>query len=105
MKQQVGRFNDFSKDSKFILLKNSFQVLLGEHLERLDEYPFEFALDLNSLELLKYEAGSIGITPHRDNFRYKNLICVFMIGGRGKFYTCSDRGARYEKSLESIVAI
>ena len=91
VKQQMERFNDFSEDSKFILLKNSFQVWLDEHLKRLEEYPFEIALDHNSLELLKYESGSIGITPHRDNFRYKNLICIFIIGGRGKFYTCSDR--------------
>jgi hypothetical protein len=91
VRQQMFRFNDFPKDSQFILLKDSFQAWFAGELTQLDEYPFEYPLDLNTCELVKYEAGSLGITPHRDGFRYKNLICVFIIGGRGRFYTCSDR--------------
>lgn len=91
VRQQMSRFNDFPKDSQFILLRDSFQTWFASELAQLEEYPFEYPLDLNTCELVKYQPGSLGITPHRDGFRYKNIICVFVIAGQGRFYTCSDR--------------
>ena len=91
VRQQLSSFEDFSKDSDYILLKNSFQDLLEERLARLGTYPFAMALGFNSMVLQRYEEGSIGITPHRDGLSYINLVCVFVIGGQGSFYVCSDR--------------
>lgn len=91
VRQQLSSFEDFSEDSDYILLKNSFQDLLEERLARLETYPFEMALGFNSMVLQRYEEGSIGITPHRDGLSYINLVCVFVIGGQGSFYVCSDR--------------
>ena len=91
VRQQLSSFEDFPKDSAYILLKNSFQDLLEERLARLGTYPFEMALGFNSMVLQRYEEGSIGITPHRDGLSYINLVCVFVIGGQGSFYVCSDR--------------
>ena len=91
VRQQLSSFEDFPKDSDYILLKNSFQDLLEERLARLGTYPFEMALGFNSMVLQRYEEGSIGITPHRDGLSYINLVCVFVIGGQGSFYVCSDR--------------
>ena len=91
VRQQLSSFEDFPKDSNYILLKNSFQDLLEERLARLGTYPFEMALGFNSMVLQRYEEGAIGITPHRDGLSYINLVCVFVIGGQGSFYVCSDR--------------
>jgi hypothetical protein len=91
VRQQLSSFEDFPEDSDYILLKNSFQDLLEERLARLGTYPFEMALGFNSMVLQRYEEGSIGITPHRDGLSYVNLVCVFVIGGQGSFYVCSDR--------------
>ncbi len=91
VRQQLSSFEDFPKDSAYILLKNSFQDLLEERLAQLGTYPFEMALGFNSMVLQRYEEGSIGITPHRDGLSYINLVCVFVIGGQGSFYVCSDR--------------
>jgi len=41
--------------------------------------------------LQRYEEESIGITPHKDGLSYISLVCVFVIGGQGNFYVCSDR--------------
>jgi len=60
----------------------------------LGTYPFETALDFNSMVLQRYEEGSIGITPHRDGLSFINLVCVFAIGGKGSFYVCSDRSGK-----------
>jgi len=91
VRQQLSSFEDFPKDSAYILLKNSFQDLLEERLARLGTYPFEMALGFNSMVLQRYEEGAFGITPHRDGLSYINLVCVFVIGGQGSFYVCSDR--------------
>lgn len=91
VRQQMSRFNDFSAHSKYILLEDSFQAWLTNELDRWERDPFVYPLDLNSYELVKYEPGSLGITPHRDGFRYKNIICIFIIAGHGRFFVCSDR--------------
>ena len=91
VRQQVSSFEDFHEDSGYILLKNSFQELLEQRLVQLGIYPFEMALSFNTMVLQRYEEGSIGITPHKDGLSYINLVCVFVIGGQGSFYVCSDR--------------
>ncbi|MDO8508730.1 MAG: hypothetical protein Q7S27_03545 [Nanoarchaeota archaeon] len=39
----------------------------------------------------KYRKSSLGITPHKDNLAYRNLISIFILQGEGDFYVCSDR--------------
>ncbi len=89
--QQLASFDNFSTEGNFILLKKSFQAFLDQCLEEAVPYPFDTRLNLNSMVLQKYESGSLGITPHRDGLRYINLVCIFIIGGRGRFCICSDR--------------
>ena len=101
VRQQMGRFIDFLPESRFLLLKNSFRAWLVEQLKNLEDYPFEIPVDFNALELAKYEVGSLGITPHRDGFKYKNLICIFMIAGRGRFYVCSDRAGNDAREIDA----
>ena len=101
VRQQVSSFEDFPEDSGYVLLKNSFQDLLEQCLVQLRTYPFEMALSFNSMVLQRYEEGSIGITPHRDGLSYINLVCVFIIGGKGSFYICSDRSGKDSIELDA----
>ena len=100
VRQQMASFNNFSDESKYILLYKSFQALLDEGLAGLEVYPFETHLSFNSIVLQKYEKVSIGITPHRDGLKYINLVCSFNIGGRGRFYICSDRSGRNSRVID-----
>lgn len=101
VRQQMGSFDDFSEGSKYILLKNSFQALFDGYLAELETYLFETRLGFNLMVLQKYEKGSIGITPHRDGLRYINLVCIFTIGGRGKFFICSDRFGKDAREIDA----
>ena len=94
VRQQLSSFEGFPEDSSYVLLKNSFQDLVEQCLSESEPYPFETALNFNSMVLQRYEKGSIGITPHRDGLRFINLVCVFLIGGKGRFYVCSDRSGK-----------
>lgn len=101
VRQQVSAFEDFPEDSGYVLLKNSFQHLLEQCLVQLGTYPFEMALSFNSMVLQRYEEGSIGITPHRDGLSYINLVCVFIIGGKGSFYICSGRSGKDSVEIDA----
>ena len=101
VRQQVSSFDVFPDHSGYVLLKDSFQDLLEQRMTQLEAYPFETALGFNSMVLQRYEEGSLGITPHRDGLSYVNLVCVFIIGGRGRFYVCSDRSGRDAKEVDA----
>ena len=91
VRQQMSSCEDFPPDSQYRTLANAFQSWLDSCLESLPEYPFSNRLRFDSFSLQRYPSGSIGITPHRDGRRYINLICIFAIGGRGRFFICADR--------------
>lgn len=101
VRQQVSSFDDFPEDNGYVLLKNSFQDLLEQRVAQLGTNPFKTVLGFNSMVLQRYEEGSLGITPHRDGLSYVNLVCVFIIGGRGRFYVCSDRSGRDAKEVDA----
>jgi hypothetical protein len=101
VRQQVSSFDDLPEGSGYVLLKNSFQDLLERRLADAESYLFETALNFNSMVLQRYEKGSIGITPHRDGLSYVNLVCVFVIRGRGRFYVCSDRSGRDAREIDA----
>jgi len=100
VRQQMSSFEDFPKGSLFIDLKKSFQGLLDKYVKNLKPHPFDTRLKLNSMSIQKYERGSLGITPHRDGLRYKNIICNFNIGGGGSFFICSDRSGEDSKEID-----
>jgi alkylated DNA repair dioxygenase AlkB len=101
VRQQLAFCQDFSQATLFIKLRDAFQNLLAQSLAHLDSSLFYFPIDLNSMVLQKYEPGSIGITPHRDGKRYKNLICIFVLEGQGKFYVCRDRAGNNPLEIDA----
>jgi hypothetical protein len=101
VRQQMSSFEDFPEDGKYTLLKQFFQSLIDEFLRQVEPYPFETKLNFNSAVIQKYEKGSIGITPHRDGLSYINLVCLFVIEGRGRFFICSDRSGRDPNEIDA----
>lgn len=101
--QEVETFVNFPEDSEFLLLKDVFEACLCAYADSLFLYPFSFAPMFNAITLARYPAGSIGITPHRDPLRYKNLICIFILGGKGRFFLCTDRSGKNTQEIEASV--
>jgi hypothetical protein len=84
-----------------MLLKIAFQTLMDRSLTASPTYPFSSRLDLNACVLQRYQPGSIGITPHRDGLRFVNLVCIFVIAGRGRFYVCADRAGNAPQEISA----
>jgi len=97
VQQRMEVCDDFPDDSVFRTLTGEFQALWDDHLTRLPSSPFDGCLDFNDLMLQRYSVGEIGITPHVDRTTYRNIVCLFVLEGQGRFYICDDRagnGAR-----------
>ena len=91
VRQRMGVHNGFGVDSRFRDLTRHYQTLWDEWLASIASSPFECPLVFNDLMLQVYEPGETGITPHMDRTGYRNLICLFVLEGRGRFGICRDR--------------
>jgi len=105
VRQQMGSFDSFSPGSAYLELRDAFQAWLEERLQGPPQSPFSTPPRFNSLSLQKYEQGSIGITPHRDGLRYINLIGIFVIGGKGRFFVCADRSGREAVEIDATPGV
>ena len=94
VRQRMGVHEGFGPHSRFRDLTKHYQALWDGWLSAVAAYPFESPLVFNDLMLQVYESGEIGITPHVDRTAYRNLICLFVLEGRGRFGVCSDRSGR-----------
>ena len=94
VRQRMGVHDGFGLHSRFRDLTKHYQALWDGWLSAVAAYPFESPLVFNDLMLQVYEPGEIGITPHVDRTVYRNLICLFVLEGRGRFGVCSDRSCR-----------
>ena len=103
VRQDLSGFDRFMQGSLFFELRDQFQRLLTEKLEEHPEGPtlFSTTLHFNDLSLQRYEPGSLGITPHRDQRSRINLVCVFPLIGRARFCLCADRTGTNPIELDS----
>ena len=92
--QRMGVYNGFGPDSRFHDLTEAYQAVWDAWLAPMSPSPFESRLVFNDRMLQVYDPGEIGITPHVDRTGYRNLICLFVLEGRGRFGVCRDRSGR-----------
>ena len=94
VRQRMGVHDGFGPDSRFHDLTDRYQAVWDGWLASVTPCPFESPLVFNDLMLQVYEPGETGITPHMDRTAYRNLICLFVLEGRGRFGVCEDRSGR-----------
>lgn len=101
--QRMEVCGQFPDDSIFRTLNREFQTFwdawLIEGLAQGLASPFEGRLNFNDLMLQRYGVGEVGITPHRDRTAYRNLVCLFILEGQGRFYLCNDRQGRGAREI------
>lgn len=95
--QRMEVCEHFPAGSTFRVFTREFQKFWDEFLSDAPPGTFDGQLVFNDLMLQRYSVGEVGITPHRDRTGYRNLVCLFVLEGKGRFYVCDDRagnGAR-----------
>ncbi len=91
---------DFPSDSPFHGFTAAFQALVERALAGLGDDPFATPLKFDDQMLQRYDAGSIGITPHRDSARYINVACLFTLAGDARLYLCADRAGKDKREID-----
>ena len=99
--QRMEVCDQFSRGSAFLALRDDFQALWNASFRQGREYPFEGPVLFNDLMLQRYSPGEVGITPHRDRSAYRNIICLFVLAGRGRFGVCADRGGSNAREISN----
>lgn len=94
VRQRMEVCDEFPGGSLFHVLTAEFQALWDRFLSRIPRSPFDGPLVFNDLMLQRYSVGEVGITPHMDRTAYRNLVCLFVLEGEGRFYVCDDRSGR-----------
>jgi hypothetical protein len=94
VRQRYAAVTSFPPGSGFRALREAFQALVEDRLALLPAYPFATPLRFNGSALHHYPPGRLGISPHRDSARSVNLIAVFVLEGKGRFFICRDRDGR-----------
>ncbi len=90
----------FPDDSPFHGFTAAFQALVEHALAGLGDDPFATPLKFDDLMLQRYDAGSIGITPHRDSAGYINVACLFTLAGDARLYLCADRAGSGKREID-----
>ncbi|HSS66365.1 MAG TPA: hypothetical protein VLS27_18185 [Gammaproteobacteria bacterium] len=99
--QRMEVCNRFPRGSVFVALRDDFQALWDASFIECPDYPFETRVRFNDLMLQRYAPGEVGITPHRDRSGYRNVICLFVLAGRGRFGVCADRSGKNEREISN----
>jgi hypothetical protein len=102
VRQRMEVSEHFPADSIFRALTEEFQRLWDGLLADASDDPFEGRLVFNDLMLQRYSVGEMGITPHRDRTGYRNLVCLFVLEGRGRFCLCDDRSGNGAREIPHV---
>jgi hypothetical protein len=97
--QRMEVCGHFPAGSLFHVLSAAFQKIWDDFQAQDSSNPFEERLLFNDLMLQRYSVGEMGITPHRDRTAYRNLVCLFVLEGEGRFYICDDRSGRGAREI------
>lgn len=97
--QRMEVCDRFDEGSSFLALRDEFQSLWNRSFEATVLRPFESPVVFNDLMLQRYPAGEMGISPHRDRTAYRNVICLFVLAGQGRFGVCEDRSGRGAREI------
>jgi hypothetical protein len=87
VQQRVSSISMFENDNPITKLRTEVNTLLNKELGHL----FATPLDLNVQELVRYNTGSIGITPHIDPIKSINLVVIVVLQGKGCLCRCKNR--------------
>jgi hypothetical protein len=85
--------------SPFYDLAGALERQVARALTRLKPPPLATPPRFNDLIVQRYPPGSLGITPHRDHLRYRDLVAIVTLAGRARFFLCADRGGRDPREL------
>lgn len=99
--QCFSAFSNFPETSRFLSFADIFQKILIKCLGDAALNAFPTPLLFNDFVLQRYNAGSVGISPHRDGSSRINLVAVVLLAGYARFCICRDREGNDAEEIPS----
>lgn len=91
VRQRFNYFRRYPPESLLWKVGRMLEQKINEETIRSSEPMFQFPLHFNEVSAQRYTPGELGISPHRDEKRYKNIIAICIVEGDAEFYTTTDR--------------
>ncbi len=102
VKEELSSISHFRYDSLVFSVQETFQRMLRQKLEELgEENVFEKDFRFNEPTIQMYKKGSLGIETHKDFTCCRNLICVFILTGHGRFGITKERNKENPHLLDT----
>ena len=102
VREELSSFSDFPESSLFHILKSDFNEIMHYSMMRARMNPFPlYPLRLDEMSLQKYDSNSFGISPHLDRLSRVNIVCIFILKGRGEVALCKDRDGKNPEYLDT----
>ncbi len=103
VKQRFVYFRGYPKESLLWKISKDLSETLNDGIRKLPQLPFESPITFTEVSAQRYEKGELGITPHRDEKFYRNIVVVCVVDGEGDFYLTTDRVSGIETSIPAKV--
>lgn len=78
-----------------------FEARLRAALALMTDPPISVDFTINDIVCQRYRPGELGITPHRDHIAYTQLVTLVVLGGRGRYFVCTDRRGGNKREIDS----
>jgi hypothetical protein len=95
VRQELEVCRSVPEDSIFAQVQRQLEEELNEAFGRVEPLPWPDEemerLRFNEAALQRYPSGSLGLSPHRDGKRYRFVIAIVVLSGKGTFAVCDDR--------------
>ncbi|WP_420546701.1 hypothetical protein [Curvivirga sp.] len=85
---------NFPDETRLDEFAAAFERQLNEAFAELSECPVRLPYHFNDRAMLIYEAGSTGISPHKDHKCFEGVVAILTLTGSADFYICDDRDKR-----------
>jgi hypothetical protein len=91
VEQHFDAIRVFKPGSLFVRLQKELDLCFNRQFGELDSPVLSQPVNFNDLVVQRYSRHELGISAHRDNKNYINLIALIVLEGGGRFCFCKDR--------------
>lgn len=92
--QHFSYCRDYPQEHYLWLIAQKIEKLLQENIPKRVQYIFEPTLSFTEISAQYYEPQAIGISLHKDESRYRNMIVICVIEGDAEFRVITSSGEK-----------
>jgi dihydroneopterin aldolase len=101
VRQNFSYCRNYPKGTFLWEIGRDLEFLLTSAEDRYRATLFDYPLAFSEISAQLYPVGNLGISVHRDESRFKNIIAVCVVEGEGEFYTQDSRESSHSTAIHA----